>query len=551
MALSLLSSALLLSDDFIQQLFSEANQAELEPRYVAIVWLLALGLWLLTTPPVALLVLSVLALFQLMQLSHVSYFGRPLDAMDLHVMTQNWGDVREGVVAAVAQHWHAALAVALPYGALLLLHGRLQLPLPFAAKVAGVLIVAIILGAKPYRATYRSVDAFAAGPTRSGLHNSINAFSFFAMNYTRQEFQAPPQASFQRYAIDADNPYAAHVWVVVADSVRSDRLSVLGYERPTTPFLDGLRAQHNDFVAKRGIAAGVSTAVSLPVFLNVIREPGQNHLLQEQPHNLFRLAKNQGYETYWLSSQESKLLSHAGSQHIDVRITREDYPLLFEQQHDHALATLLERKRWGKRNFVVINLRSAHSPYEKNYRNHPEPIALWPTSPPLPEDIRRKNAYDNAVRYVDDLLAEIYTAFSRLEGPRYLLFTSDHGQLLGENAQWGHNELMPEVIQIPVVALAEGTQSNRIESLRREQWVSHYEAGVWLASLLGVTIENPNLEKDHHYVKGKLLWGDNSIRKVIETQAGLQFHAPVQLSEWVKTRKQDKVQSVIRHGGAQ
>ncbi len=35
-----------MADDFIQQLFTSANQAELEARFVVVVWLFALGLWL-------------------------------------------------------------------------------------------------------------------------------------------------------------------------------------------------------------------------------------------------------------------------------------------------------------------------------------------------------------------------------------------------------------------------------------------------------------------------------------------------------------------------
>lgn len=48
--LSSLSAGLLMADDFIQQLFTPANQAELELRFVVVVWLFALGLWLCAMP---------------------------------------------------------------------------------------------------------------------------------------------------------------------------------------------------------------------------------------------------------------------------------------------------------------------------------------------------------------------------------------------------------------------------------------------------------------------------------------------------------------------
>ena len=45
LALATLSCALLLADDFLQQLFTANNHAELEAGYVAVLWLFSLGLW--------------------------------------------------------------------------------------------------------------------------------------------------------------------------------------------------------------------------------------------------------------------------------------------------------------------------------------------------------------------------------------------------------------------------------------------------------------------------------------------------------------------------
>ena len=69
--LSTLSAGLLMADDFIQQLFTSANQAELEARFVVVVWLFALGLWLCGMPRLVASLLVLLAGMQLIQLSHV------------------------------------------------------------------------------------------------------------------------------------------------------------------------------------------------------------------------------------------------------------------------------------------------------------------------------------------------------------------------------------------------------------------------------------------------------------------------------------------------
>ena len=65
--LSSLSAGLLMADDFIQQLFTPANQAELELRFVVVVWLFALGLWLCAMPR---LIVALLVGLAGMQLKH-------------------------------------------------------------------------------------------------------------------------------------------------------------------------------------------------------------------------------------------------------------------------------------------------------------------------------------------------------------------------------------------------------------------------------------------------------------------------------------------------
>lgn len=531
--LASLSCLLLLADDFIQQLFTPANQAELELRFVLVVWLFALGAWLCAMPRLVAGILAMLAGMQLIQLSHVSFFGEPLNATDLASLFGDLAEVRETGWHSLDDHWHVLPSVLLPYGLLIFLHLWLPRRLPVPRSRWGLLIIVLVLAAKPYRATYRDLSSFMPGPTRSGLHNSFNAFAYYTVRLAFRPVQSLPPAPFLPYRITAQPSEARHVWLVVADSLRLDRLPMFGYPRDTMPVLNALHREER-LLARPGIASGVATAVSLPNLLNLVREPGQPHLLRRQPHNLFGLAREAGYRTHWLSAQESKLLSHLGSRHLDVSITREDHPLRFLQRHDHALIDLLGEQDWGERNFVVFNLRTAHLPYEGNYDQHDEPLASWPTDAGLPREIRQANAYDNALVYLDDVLAELIERFERLEGERYLLITGDHGQMLGEQGRWGHNDLTPQVAEVPVLLLARDAPEAALQPLREQHWVSHYEAGQWLAGRLGWQLDNPNQIDGEHFVQGKLLFGDNQIQRVLETPEGLRYDPPRLLSRWLR-----------------
>lgn len=532
LALATLSCALLLIDDFLQQLYTANNRAELELSYVAALWLFSLALWLCNLRWLAAAILTVFAGMQVLQLANISFFGEPLNAIDIQAMLADGAEVRQTALHSFARHWPALLCVLVPYGLLLFLHlrlpGRVSLP---ASRWALVLIAAVLLS-KPYRATYRNLDAFVASDSRSGLHNSLNAFSAWAVRLAfRPDPQLPPTA-YAPYTLTQVPSTARHVWLVVADSLRSDRLGVFGYDRATTPNLQAYLHNNPNALVRPGVSAGVATDVSLPYLLNPIREPGQDNLLRNGQINLFRFAQQAGFRTHWISSQESKLLAHLGSRYLDVSITREDHPLRFLQKQDRALLDILDQQRWAERNFVVLNLRTAHLPYAQNYRHDPAPRP-WPDSGPQGQ----ANAYDNSVHYLDSMLGEILKDFDQLDGERYLIITGDHGQRLGENGAWGHNDLVPEVSDVPVIVVAGDAPEGALQQMAGERWVSHNEAGTWLAQRLGTRIDNPNLKPGEHFVHGKLLFSDNFIQRVCESPTGLVHHRPQQLSMLLKEGK--------------
>lgn len=529
LALASLSCVLLLADDFIQQAFTANNRAELEAGYVATLWVFSLALWLCNLRPVVLTILLLFAVMQLTQLANVSFFGEPLSAIDIRALLLDPGEVGMTARDSLAEHWSALLSVALPYGVLIGLHGYLPGRVALPSSRWALVLIALVLLAKPYRATYRNLDSFVPGPTRSGLHNSLNAFSAWAVRLAFKPQVDLPAAPFAPYRLSPVPSGAKHVWLVVADSLRSERLGVYGYERNTTPQLQAYLDGHPSALVRPGIAAGVATDVSLPYLLNPIREPGQDHLLRKGELNLFRFAREAGMRTHWISSQESKLLAHLGSRFLDVSITREDHPVRFLRRQDDALLDILDQQAWSARNFVVLNLRTAHLPYAQNYR-HASVDVPWPDSGPQAQ----ANAYDNSIHYLDGLLARVIERFEQLEGERYLVITGDHGQRLGENGHWGHNDLVPQVTDVPMIVISRDAPQALVQGLAAKRWISHYEIGHWLAARLGTRIDNPNLRRNEHFVHGKLLFSDNYIQRVCETPQGLVHEPPVLLSELLK-----------------
>lgn len=535
LALVLATTALLMSDDWLQQLFTDANRADFELNFALGLLAFNVGLWLSGSRVFVACILALLAGMDLVQLGHISYFGRPLDPMALGSLFADFHDVSEVAFSDFGEHWHILPCVLLPYAAAMAIFARwMKTDIGRLHRLFGCTLIAVALLSKPYRATYRDINSFLPGPTRNALHNSLNTFSFFAVHHrsllgTDVEI-APggPEPTVSPFPSDA-----RHVWLVVADSLRGDHLGVLGYARDTTPRLSA----RTELIARPGVASGVSTAVSLPLILNAIREPGQLHQIRDLSTNLFRLAKEAGFKTYWISSQESKLLNDVGSRYIDVSITREDEPERFLTQGDSAVLSVLDQQHWAEKTFTVILLRTAHAPYEANYAHDREHFARWPDDSALPRTERLRNAYDNSVLYLDSLVDQIINRFDALPGPRHLIVTGDHGQLLGQRGLWGHNILEPEVASVPVLALSRDASPGSNQALRDSRWVSHFEMASWLAQKIGYRIDPPGEIPDVHYIQGKNLYGSNTFQEVHEG-ATLEFSPVLPVGHHLPVRPQ-------------
>ncbi|HWU33979.1 MAG TPA: sulfatase-like hydrolase/transferase [Methylovorus sp.] len=529
--LSLLSAALLMADDVLFHAMGGAHYAVFEPVYGLVIFLLALAFWLCRQRWLVALVLMLFVFMQVIQFANLAFTGEPLSVSDLQNAMHNPEDIRQALLAGWWPYAWVLVVVGVPYGLLFVLHGWMQPRLGLPHFSLAWLVILLILAAKPIRASYRDLEDFLPGPTRSALHNSMNVFSFFAMKGLQDQPLRPAAAAHAMvpYTLTphADSTMPRHIWLVVADSLRPDRMSVYGAERQTTPHLQTWMTRMQG-VRLQGIAAGVSTAVSLPALMNVIREPGQEGWMKDKRHNLFRLAQDQGYETYWLSSQESKLLTYLGRPFIDHVVTRENRLMGFMQRRDALLADIIEQQMPRDKSFAVFNMRAVHFPYEENYQQDADFVPSWPTVPQLPHEVRMRNAYDNALLHWDGVMDRILHAFSKLEGEKYLIVTADHGQLLGEGGRWGHNRLQPEVVEVPMMVFS--SQGSGMETLEQDAWVSHYELGVWLAQRLGVNIDNPNAEDELHFNHGDQLLGDRLVLPIRELPDRIEYHAPVLMS---------------------
>jgi glucan phosphoethanolaminetransferase (alkaline phosphatase superfamily) len=217
------------------------------------------------------------------------------------------------------------------------------------------------------------------------------------------------------------------VVLVVGESLRSDHLGINGYQRNTTPRLSALGSQVLTFSDVASTANWTNRAV--PGILSRPIGKGSATLVQT-----FREA---GFRTAWISNQESSDLSLMADVTEHATGTMD-----FHLRSDINLLPQFVSfvRQAGERQFIVLHMMGSHIPYEERYGADSK--VFRPTlsdlgvNDPLPSNKAAViNSYDNTVIETDKFLDRVIAALQQEQRPAVLLFTSDHGENLFDDAR--------------------------------------------------------------------------------------------------------------------
>ena len=148
---------------------------------------------------------------------------------------------------------------------------------------------------------------------------------------------------------------------------------------------------------------------------------------------------------------------------------------------------MLERIDMTKPNFITLNQRGSHTSSVNLY----------------PDDFEKFNGYyDNSVLYTDFVLAGIYD-YLKNNSPNetYLIFTSDHGELLGEvKGKKGHGWFEKEIYNVPYLyfALNVPDSADNAQDMVR----CHFDVSTLVQKLLGYDSEVETDDLRTIYVNG-------------------------------------------------
>jgi glucan phosphoethanolaminetransferase (alkaline phosphatase superfamily) len=287
-----------------------------------------------------------------------------------------------------------------------------------------------------------------------------------------------------------------NIVVVIDESVRADHLSLNGYHRRTTPFLEELSARgllHNWGEAASGSTATWHSNLLILTGLNTL--PDKEGQIDRLP-TIFQYAKAMGYTTYYLDTSSSvfwngdlndlKYIDHWENQQTLLNGPLYDADIFAA----HRIRGIVEHEVG---HFIVLNKRGVHTAYNRAF---PPTATVWEpvmsTSEYDPKHYQQiANSYDNAIHYN---LETFFRALIDPEAPAastVILYTSDHGQTLAEDgATWSHSGSTRNEANVPLFLI-----SNSRYDFDTSYRASHSNILPTLLDLMSF----PEAERNHAY----------------------------------------------------
>lgn len=288
------------------------------------------------------------------------------------------------------------------------------------------------------------------------------------------------RVALQNGAVAPKDSSPMSVVLITIDTLRPDRMSLYGHNRPTTPYLDRIAKQGVRF--DRAYAAGGWTSISLSSMLRGVypRRLGWNTLYETNKYRLLRgnyrpqLADGEVVKmafgmaideplkplAWWLKRRGMRtaaVIDDGYSQFLDAKYMSEGFDEYIEVEKtlpdrrddtgtaDLAIATL-EKMPQAQPFFLWTHFFGPHSPSVKH-----EGTKYWGETEP--------DGYDHEIAFVDLQIRRVLTALTTKMGidPYMVIITSDHGEKIRTAYHRDHgSDVEEESIRVPLVIYGGG-----------------------------------------------------------------------------------------------
>ena len=264
--------------------------------------------------------------------------------------------------------------------------------------------------------------------------------------------KAPDAVSDVLPESSANKSMNPNVLVITVDTLRADRLGCYGFEAAQTVHIDrlakeGIRFEHAVAAAPITMPSHTSIFTGFDPPAHGVRDNG-TYPVPPRIETLAERLKGAGYQTQAFVSAEvlhGRYGLDQGFDGYDDELWNEGGPTEFKRQErsgektmDRVLQWLNGRPRSPEPFFLWVHLFDPHQPYK----------------PPSPEAETSPTPYDGEIAFVDRQVGRLVEALDEKGAldETLLVFTSDHGESLGEHEEETHAVFIYEsTIRIPLI----------------------------------------------------------------------------------------------------
>jgi len=332
---------------------------------------------------------------------------------------------------------------------------------------------------------HKKPNIYLANFTHFSYFNTMNTLYLALLKHIKPH---PKPHHYKPYIVKRVDNGKPIVIMIMGESMNFKYMHLFGWRDKNTPLLDRLAKTDKNFIYKKAISCSVRTICSVTTFFYNKREPDNMKLLLNDKTNIVRLAKKNGYKTYWLSMQSDVSLLSKAFNYADYK----KFVWQYKREYDDALINDLEKIPFekNKKTFVVLHLKADHSPYLKYV-----PKNFWKFT----KKESKIYTYDNAILYTDYVIYKIIDYMKKHHKNFVIYFTSDHGEMLGfpwESGRYGHSQLVWGDTFVPFIYYSDKFHKNLNKPI-----YNHYLISKMLTNDLGYEIINPN-ENGSYFVNG-------------------------------------------------
>ncbi|MCP4329115.1 MAG: phosphoethanolamine transferase [Alphaproteobacteria bacterium] len=297
--------------------------------------------------------------------------------------------------------------------------------------------------------------------------------------------------------------------VVIGESVRRSNLSIYGYDRETTPFLDSIEDELIVFDDAISVASVTHAALKFALTPALIDDEAPVFTRK----TLLNAAGNGGLETHWISNQPRDMVFDYVFEVVAEEADHKTYLNTdpFKSPLDEALLPFIFGAIDGRKPCLVMaHMFGSHFRYDKRVSDQ---FRRFTKDANYTQDVRDRGLivdnYDNTILYLDHFLEQIISACREREIAAVVGFISDHGEALFDNGRdFGHALVRPsrKEFEVPYLYWASPHFRNRhpnnplFQVARRVTEPAETQLVFEdLSAIIGLTYDNVTIKRSNLY----------------------------------------------------